>query len=76
MTSESRAPLTATLSYDTTDNWEIDRTSLKFERVLGQGQFGQVHQGLWNGRVPVAIKSLKPGIYYTISNSILCPGKR
>ncbi|XP_046633652.1 tyrosine-protein kinase Src42A-like [Daphnia pulicaria] len=55
------APLTSTLSYDTYDNWEISRSSLKFERLLGQGQFGQVHQGLWNGRVPVAIKSLKTG---------------
>ncbi|XP_057372283.1 tyrosine-protein kinase Src42A-like [Daphnia carinata] len=55
------APLTATLSYNTQDNWEIPRSSLRFERQLGQGQFGKVHQGLWNGAVPVAIKSLIPG---------------
>lgn len=55
------APVTATLSHNTQDNWEIPRSSLKFERQLGQGQFGKVHQGLWNGTVPVAIKSLIPG---------------
>lgn len=30
-------------------------------RQLGQGHYGKVHQGLWIGKVPVAIKSLKPG---------------
>ena len=51
----------AGLSYDTRDDWEIPRSSLKFVRRLGHGQFGQVHEGLWNEKVPVAIKSLKPG---------------
>lgn len=49
------------LSHKTSDDWEIPRSSLKFIRVLGQGQFGKVHQGLWDGKLPVAIKSLKPG---------------
>ncbi|XP_037084638.1 tyrosine-protein kinase Src42A-like [Pollicipes pollicipes] len=54
-------PVTAGLSHDTRDHWEIDRTSLKFVRKLGQGQFGEVWEGLWNNTTPVAIKTLKPG---------------
>lgn len=49
------------MSYNTRDQWEIDRTSLKFVRKLGHGQFGEVWEGLWNNTTPVAIKTLKPG---------------
>lgn len=28
---------------------------------MGQGQFGEVWEGLWNNTTPVAIKTLKPG---------------
>jgi len=54
-------PNTADLSHTTRDQWEIERTSLKFVRKLGHGQFGEVWEGLWNGTTPVAIKTLKPG---------------
>lgn len=53
-------PVTEGLSHRTRDKWEIDRSSLKFVRKLGQGQFGEVWEGLWN-TTPVAIKTLKPG---------------
>lgn len=49
------------LSHRTRDQWEIDRSSLKFVRKLGQGQFGEVWEGQWNNTTPVAIKTLKPG---------------
>jgi hypothetical protein len=49
------------LSHNTRDHWEIDRTSLKFIRKLGHGQFGEVWEGLWNNTTPVAIKTLKTG---------------
>lgn len=49
------------LSYNTHDDWEIDKRSLTFIRELGHGQFGQVYEGLWNGTTPVAIKTLKKG---------------
>jgi len=52
---------TADLSHNARDQWEIDRTSLKFVRKLGHGQFGEVWEGLWNSTTPVAIKTLKTG---------------
>jgi len=54
-------PTTADLSHNTRDQWEIERTSLKFIRKLGHGQFGEVWEGLWNNTTPVAIKTLKTG---------------
>ncbi|XP_023152719.1 tyrosine-protein kinase SRK2 [Amphiprion ocellaris] len=55
------APLTYGLSYNTVDQWEIDRRSIKLLRKLGAGQFGEVFQGLWNNTTEVAVKTLKPG---------------
>ncbi|OXA60749.1 tyrosine-protein kinase Src42A [Folsomia candida] len=54
-------PVTGGLSHNTRDQWEIDRSSLKFIRKLGHGQFGEVWEGLWNNTTPVAVKTLKPG---------------
>ena len=54
-------PVTADLAHNTRDQWEIERTSLKFMRKLGHGQFGEVWEGLWNNTTPVAIKTLKTG---------------
>jgi len=54
-------PTTADLSHNTRDQWEIERSSLKFVRKLGHGQFGEVWEGLWNNTTPVAIKTLKSG---------------
>ncbi|XP_032897553.1 proto-oncogene tyrosine-protein kinase Src isoform X3 [Amblyraja radiata] len=43
------------------DAWEIPRDSLRLEVKLGQGCFGEVWMGTWNGTTKVAIKTLKPG---------------
>ncbi|KAG8009538.1 Tyrosine-protein kinase yes [Nibea albiflora] len=43
------------------DAWEIPRESLRLELKLGQGCFGEVWMGTWNGTTKVAIKTLKPG---------------
>ncbi|MGH0127969.1 UNVERIFIED_CONTAM: hypothetical protein FKN15_014208 [Acipenser sinensis] len=43
------------------DHWEIERSSVKLLTRLGAGQFGDVHEGLWNETTPVAVKTLKPG---------------
>lgn len=54
-------PQTIGLSYNTKDQWEIPKSSLKLLRNIGHGQFGEVWEGLWNSTTPVAIKTLKPG---------------
>uniref|UniRef100_A0A674P0J4 Tyrosine-protein kinase n=1 Tax=Takifugu rubripes TaxID=31033 RepID=A0A674P0J4_TAKRU len=43
------------------DEWEIPRESLKLERKLGAGQFGEVWMGIHNNERRVAIKCLKIG---------------
>ncbi|XP_043940563.1 tyrosine-protein kinase Fgr isoform X2 [Protopterus annectens] len=43
------------------DAWEICRDSLTCDKKLGQGCFGDVWMGTWNGTTKVAIKTLKPG---------------
>ncbi|KAJ8289443.1 hypothetical protein GJAV_G00001370 [Gymnothorax javanicus] len=43
------------------DEWEIPRESLKLERRLGAGQFGEVWMGVYNNHTKVAIKNLKVG---------------
>ena len=64
-------PVTADLSHNTRDQWEIDRNSLKFVRKLGHGQFGEVWEGIWNNTTPVAIKTLKPGKIRTTRSRFL-----
>jgi fyn-related kinase len=56
--------MTVGLSYNTKDQWEIPKSSLKLLRKIGHGQFGEVWEGLWNNTTPVAIKTLKPGMCY------------
>ncbi|XP_042246848.1 tyrosine-protein kinase SRK2 [Thunnus maccoyii] len=55
------APQTHGLSYNTVDQWEIDRKSIRLGMKLGAGQFGEVFEGLWNDSTAVAVKTLKPG---------------
>ncbi|RXN26264.1 tyrosine- kinase Fyn isoform X1 [Labeo rohita] len=43
------------------DAWEISRETLQLNRKLGQGCFGDVWMGMWNGTTKVAVKTLKPG---------------
>ena len=58
----STRPRTISASEETTETWEVDRSSIQFVRKLGAGQFGEVWQGIWNGTTEVAVKELKPGI--------------
>uniref|UniRef100_A0A673X7N9 Tyrosine-protein kinase n=1 Tax=Salmo trutta TaxID=8032 RepID=A0A673X7N9_SALTR len=43
------------------DAWEIPRDSLCLDLKLGQGCFGEVWMGTWNGTTRVAVKTLKTG---------------
>lgn len=43
------------------DAWEISRQSITLDKKLGQGCFGDVWKGTWNGSTKVAVKTLKPG---------------
>ncbi|KAJ6650683.1 hypothetical protein lerEdw1_004927 [Lerista edwardsae] len=43
------------------DAWEIVRESIRFDKKLGMGCFGDVWMGTWNGTTKVAVKTLKPG---------------
>lgn len=54
-------PVMYDMSHQTRDRWEIDRRSVIMQQLLGEGMYGQVWQGVWNKRTPVAIKTLKPG---------------
>ncbi|KAF7653826.1 hypothetical protein LDENG_00078040 [Lucifuga dentata] len=51
-------PLTMGLGRDA---WEVPRDRLSLHRKLGQGCFGDVWIGMWNGTTKVAVKTLKPG---------------
>ena len=54
-------PTTVGMSYNTKDEWEIERSSIRLHKKLGAGQFGEVWDGVWNGTTPVAVKTLKSG---------------
>uniref|UniRef100_A0A3B4A538 Tyrosine-protein kinase n=1 Tax=Periophthalmus magnuspinnatus TaxID=409849 RepID=A0A3B4A538_9GOBI len=43
------------------DAWEIPRSSLKLDRRLGAGQFGEVWMATYNKHTKVAVKTMKPG---------------
>ncbi|XP_029369311.1 tyrosine-protein kinase Fgr isoform X1 [Echeneis naucrates] len=51
-------PLTMGLARDA---WEVSRETLSMQKKLGQGCFGDVWMGMWNGTTKVAVKTLKPG---------------
>ncbi|NXH13829.1 HCK kinase, partial [Bucco capensis] len=43
------------------DAWEIPRESLRLERKLGAGQFGEVWMATYEQHTKVAVKTMKPG---------------
>lgn len=59
--SRTEAPQTVGLSHELADKWEIPKNMIKLKKKLGHGNFGDVHEGLWNNSIKVAIKTLKQG---------------
>ncbi|KAJ3587408.1 hypothetical protein NHX12_011005 [Muraenolepis orangiensis] len=58
VSNRAQPPSTAGLGYGT---WEIDPRHLTFIKELGNGQFGVVKYGKWQGQHDVAIKMIKEG---------------
>ncbi|KAM4585827.1 tyrosine-protein kinase BTK [Fundulus diaphanus] len=58
VSNRAQPPSTAGLGYGV---WEIDPRDLTFIRELGNGQFGVVKYGKWQGQHDVAIKMIKEG---------------
>ena len=54
-------PKTASSSEETNETLEVDRSSVQFDKKLGEGKFGEVWQAAWNGPTKVAVKKLNPG---------------
>ena len=52
------------------DKWEIPRNMIKLKKKLGHGNFGDVHEGIWNNSIKVAVKTLKQG-FYTLSGAVV-----
>jgi len=48
------------LEYATRDQYEIPKSQITMMRKLGAGNFGEVWKGQWQGRLDVAVKTLKP----------------
>uniref|UniRef100_H2YT87 non-specific protein-tyrosine kinase n=1 Tax=Ciona savignyi TaxID=51511 RepID=H2YT87_CIOSA len=54
-------PQTDGLSHEFADKYEGDHSEFKLGKKLGEGNFGKVFEGLWNGTTKVAVKTLKQG---------------
>ena len=52
-------PQTVGLCMRENDDWEIDRREIRFLKNIGTGNHAEVWGGLWNGTVPIAVKTLK-----------------
>uniref|UniRef100_H2YT88 non-specific protein-tyrosine kinase n=1 Tax=Ciona savignyi TaxID=51511 RepID=H2YT88_CIOSA len=52
-------PQTDGLSHEFADKYEGDHSEFKLGKKLGEGNFGKVFEGLWNGTTKVAVKTLK-----------------
>ena len=48
------------LEYATRDQYEIPKSQITLNKKLGAGNFGEVWKGQWQGRIDVAVKTLKP----------------
>ena len=49
-----------------TDEWQIDRISIRVIKKIANGKFTEVWEGTWNKTTPVAVKILKPNQNMTV----------
>jgi hypothetical protein len=54
-------PTRQDLSHNMKDAYECARSEVQMTKLLGSGNFGEVWEGVWKGKQPVAIKTLKVG---------------
>ena len=52
-------PQTVGLCKRENDDWEIDCREIRFLKNIEMGNHAEVWEGLWNGTVPIAVKTLK-----------------
>ncbi|XP_063315620.1 protein-tyrosine kinase 6 [Pelobates fuscus] len=55
-------PQVTDLSLVPLDEWERPKEEFALGRRLGMGNFSEVYEGCWNGRIKVAIKTIKQGV--------------
>ena len=54
--SQNWSPYNEWLAYHTTQNdWEIECSSIELKYKLGDGVFGEVWVGMWNGTTPFVV---------------------
>ena len=41
--------------------WEIDHRQIRLSKKIQTNELGHIWEGMWNGKVPVTVKCLKPG---------------
>ena len=49
-------------SYNTKDKWEVEYTSIEMKYKIISKESTEIWEGIWNGSVPVAVKTCKPDL--------------
>ena len=63
------APQTVGLTYTLEDQWEIPRHLIVLTKKLGEGNFGEVFEAVYNGVTKVAVKTLKQSQYQQMDSN-------
>jgi fyn-related kinase len=59
---KAEKPPTSGLSKHANKEWSIDRREIRLHKKIGAGSFAETWEGLWNEKMPVAVKTIKPGL--------------
>ena len=55
-------PPTSGLSKQANKEWDIDQREIRICKKIGAGSVAETWECLWNNKMPVAVKTLKPGL--------------